>query len=288
MRPSTEVIETFAVRVVASLGGRRNQHWLVDAGGKRLVLRRWATPADDVAYELRLLDRVAVLGWPVAPAVAAPVELGGQLWGLFPFLLGEPWSGADPLAEQRARGRLLAAFHADLVQLRDVGQRRGWRRCETILTDPTLDQVLAEQEQARPGDVRLLRWHLDRARARLAVLRPQERPGQFIHGDFTSWNLRFQGGQLTGILDFELAHWDHQVADFALAWRGKYDAVIQGYTEVSPLEPEEWALLTPVWWAWLIEGACRDLAAGPCDLGWVIKQLVRRSPLMGRDIPAYR
>src|SRR5512142_475595 len=89
MWPSPEIIETFGVRVVAPLGGRLNQHWLVDARSERLVLPRWATPADDVAYELRLLAQVAALGWPVAPAVAEPVELDGQTWGLFPFLPGE-------------------------------------------------------------------------------------------------------------------------------------------------------------------------------------------------------
>ncbi|MGN6359657.1 MAG: phosphotransferase enzyme family protein [Thermomicrobiales bacterium] len=289
MWPSAEVIETIGVRVVAPLGGRLNQHWLVDVGGERLVLRRWATLAGDVAYELQLLDRVAALGWPVAPAVAEPVELDGHLWGLFPFLTGElpPTPRGSP-TEQRARGRLLAAFHADLARLDDLGQRPGWRRCETILADPALDRVLAEREQAYPEEIRLLRWHLDRARARLAGLCPQERPGQLIHGDFSVWNLRYQDGQLSGILDFELAHWDHRIADFALSWRGKYDTVVQGYTEVTPLEPEEWELLTPMWWAWLIEGACRDLAAGPCDLGWVITHLLRRSPLMGRDAAPFR
>jgi aminoglycoside phosphotransferase (APT) family kinase protein len=289
MWPSIEVAETFGVRVVAPLGGRLNQHWLVDAGGERLVLRRWATPADDVTYELRLLARVAALGWPVAPAVAGPVELDGHLWGLFPFLSRElPPTPHGSSTEQRARGRLLAAFHADLARLDDLGQRPGWRRCETILTDPRLDRALAEREQTYPEEIRLLRWHLDWARARLAGLCPQERPGQLIHGDFTAWNLRFQGSQLTGILDFELAHWDHRIADFALSWRGKYDAVIQGYTEVSPLEPEEWELLTPMWWAWLLEVACRDLAAGTHDDGWTTKQLLRRSPLMGRDAVPFR
>ncbi len=35
--------------------------------------------------------------------------------------------------EQRARGRLLAEFHADLAQLRGFGQRGTWRRAEQIL-----------------------------------------------------------------------------------------------------------------------------------------------------------
>lgn len=260
----------------------------MDAHGDRLVLRRWAAPGDviaervgDIAYELRLLARLAALGWPVAPAVAGPVELDGRVWCLFPFLPGDPPSVADPVAEQRARGRLLAAFHADLARLDGLGQRDDWRRCEEILSDPTLDRVLTAHEHERAEEVHMLRWHLDRARERIADLRPRMRPGMVIHGDFTSWNLRFQNGQLSGILDFELAHWDHRIADFALSWRGTYDAV-------SPLEPEEWELLTPMWWALLIDLARRHLVAGTRDDGWIVKQLLRRSPLMGQDAREFR
>lgn len=287
--PGDEVLAAFGVRAVAPLGGRLNRRWLVARGGERLVLRRWAAPPDDVAYELDLLARVAALGWPVAPAVAGPLAAGDALWSLFPLLPGEPPPSAHGTdAEQRARGRLLARFHADLARLDGVGQRTGWRRCEAILADPTFDRLLAAHERERGEEIRLLHWHLDRARARIAALRPADRPDQVVHGDFTAWNLRYQSGRLSGILDFELAHRDHRIADFALAWRGKYDAVVHGYVEVSPLEPEEWALLTPMWWAWLIEGACRDLAAGTRDDGWVAKQLLRRSPLMGSDAAPYR
>src|SRR5206468_1589114 len=151
-----------------------------------------------------------------APAVEGPVEWGGWVWCLFPFLPGDPLSVEDPMAEQRVRGRLLAEFHADLGRLGDFGQRGGWRRCEEILGEAGLDRVLAEHERERPEEVRILRWHLDRAHDRVAGLRPHVRPGMVVHGDFTAWNLRYRAGRLSGILDFELAHWDHRVGDFAL------------------------------------------------------------------------
>lgn len=287
--PSDEVLEKFKVQMVAPLGGRLNQHWLVNFRNERLVLRRWTklSEVDDIEYEARLLKSIAALGWPVAPVVEGPVELWGQMWCLFPYLRGDPPSIDKPIDEQRARGRLLAQFHADLVKLRGFGQRGSWRRCENILCDRTLDQLLLEHERKRPEEVRILRWHLERARERVAGLKLQARPGVVIHGDFTPWNLRFQDGKLSGILDFELAHWDHRVADFALSWRGKYDEVVYGYDEVSPLEPEEWELLTPMWWAGLIEGACRHLSEGTRDDGWIIKKLLERSPLMGRDAATF-
>jgi aminoglycoside phosphotransferase (APT) family kinase protein len=287
-QPSAEVLERFGVRVITPLGGRLNLHWLVEARRERLVLRRWWQSADEIDYELRLLARIAALGWPVAPAVAGPLELDGQIWSLAPFLPGDPHPEKYALTEQRARGRLLAEFHADLAKLGDFGQRGTWRRCEQILGDPTLDDLLTAHERQQPEEIPILRWHLQRARERIAGLALRDRPGIVVHGDFTPWNLCFTNGQLSGILDFELAHWDHRIGEFALAWRGKYDAVIHSYAEVSPLEPEEWELLTPMWWAFLIDGACHYLRSGIRDDGWTIKQLLRRSPLMGSDAAEFR
>ncbi|MBO7744546.1 phosphotransferase [Paenibacillus sp. MWE-103] len=287
--PGQEVLERLGVRSAVPLGGRLNLHWLVAAQHERLVLRRWApgTSREDIDYEARLLRRVAALGWPVAPIVEGPFEAQGAMWSLHPFLPGNPPAEDAGDSDRRARGRLLARFHADLATLDGIGQRGGWRRCEEILGDETLDRVLAEGERSRPEEVRMLRWHLARARERTAGLQLQDRPGIVVHGDFTPWNLRFQDGKLTGILDFELAHRDHRIGDFALTWRGRYDEVVYGYDEVSPLEPEEWELLTPMWWAGLVELACRHLAEGTWDDGWIIKKLLVRSPLMGRDAAAH-
>ncbi|RAP74231.1 phosphotransferase enzyme family protein [Paenibacillus montanisoli] len=287
--PNDEILEKFKINVAAPLGGRLNQHWLVNFNNERLVLRLWsnAIHIDDIQYEVSLLKSVAELGWPVAAVIEGPIEFGGQMWGLFPYLHGEPPSVENPAAEQRARGRLMARFHADLRGLSGIGQRKDWRRCEEILFDDELDLLLSENEMKRPEEIRVLRWHLERARKRVEGLKLHSRPGIVIHGDFTPWNLRFQEGKLSGILDFELAHWDHRVGDFALSWRGKYDEVVYGYDEVSPLEPEEWELLTPMWWAGLIEGACRHLKEGTRDDGWIIKKLLERSPLMGQDAIAF-
>nr|WP_285891261.1 aminoglycoside phosphotransferase family protein [Paenibacillus pasadenensis] len=273
------------------MGGRFNQHWLVNFRGEQLVLRRWwLNSAPDIDYELRLLTSIAKLGWPVAPAVNEPIELSSYFWCLFPYLSGDPPPVENRMMEQRTRGELLAKFHTSLAQLTGFEQRENWRRCEEILGDLTLDRILSENDQKRPEEISILRWHLDRARERIIELKPQIRSGIIIHGDFTPWNLRFKDGCLSGILDFELAHWNHRIADFALSWRGVHDEVIHAYNDFSPLEPEEWELITPMWWAWLIESACRDMAKGiliDYD-GWIIKHLLRRSPLMGQDSVEFR
>jgi Ser/Thr protein kinase RdoA (MazF antagonist) len=276
----------FGIQVLNPLGGRLNRHWLV-AAGERLVLRRWHGASTNVAYEVALLADVAALGWPAPVVVAGPIAYDNAWWSLSPYLPGAPPDTSDPAAEQRRRGRLLAAFHADTAHQGTLDQRPGWRRGEATLTDPSLDTLLAAHERSDPEEGYLLRWHLEQARARTATLALAERPGQVIHGDFTPWNLRFADSHLSGILDFELARVDHRIADFALAWRGTYDDVIHGYTEVTLLEPDEWAALTPLWWAYLIDGLCGLLRQGRRDDGWTAKMLRRRSPLMGPDALPY-
>ena len=301
MNPTRKVLELFGVRLVAPLGGRINQHWLVEASGERFVLRCWGqSPLIDdaalvdvsVGYEVRLVGYLAGLGWPVAPVIVGPTNIAGQLWSLAPFLPGEVPALNSKIhggrEEQRARGRLLAEFHAGLAQVPNSSQRPGWRRCEEILADPWLDETLSQNERERSEEVGILWWHLAQAREQIAVLSLEARPSTIVHGDWTPWNLRFTGGRLSGILDFELAHNDHRVADFALSWRGKYNDVILGYAEVSPLEPEEWALITPLWWTTLIHLACLDMRAGVKDDGWALGKLLLRSPLMGRNAAEYR
>lgn len=287
IHPGTSILKHFQLTLIADLGGRLNQHWLVERRHERLVLQRWAQAYPEITYELGLLERIAAMGWPVAAALVGPIELQGHFWSLAPLLPGTPMPDKNSINEQRSRGHVLAAFHADLSILQGYGQRGTWRRCEAILADTELDKVLTTYAEQQPEESTILRWHLQRARERITAMQLYSRPGSIVHGDFTQWNLHFIDGKLTGILDFELAHWDHRIADFALAWRGAYDHVIQAYNQITPLEPEEWTLLTPMWWAFLIELACQVIRQGKQDDGWIIKQLLRRSALMGPDAAEY-
>lgn len=279
--PPESVLAHLHVQLVGDLGGRHNRHWIV-AGRDKLILRKWAgQPLEDIRYERTLVEGLAMLGWPVAP-LCEPVIIEGKMWSLAPFLPGE-----SPIAkhahEPRARGRVLAELHSDMAQIEMPSHRTGWRRCEAILADPQIDRTLSENESVRPDEVHVVRWHLDRARRRVEGLRMETWPSIPIHGDFAPWNLLYEGDRLTGLLDFELSRNDHRVADFALSWRGQYDAVIEGYEEVAPLSPEERSAITPVWWAELIEGACRNMRHDRSDDGWTIKKLLCRSPMMGPD-----
>lgn len=111
MQSDNEVLAQFGIQLVVPFGGWLNQHWLVEVGRERWVLRRWWRSAASIDwasinYEVRLVAHLAALGWPVAPTVVGPTEIAGDAWSLAPFLSGDLPSAVDPHGEtegQRAR-----------------------------------------------------------------------------------------------------------------------------------------------------------------------------------------
>jgi aminoglycoside phosphotransferase (APT) family kinase protein len=144
---------------------------------------------------------------------------------------------------------------------------------------------------ACPDEGRVLRAHREATVEWFGANAITDAPRRVIHGDFTPWNLLFDRGRLTGVLDFEATHHTLQVADFALSWRGCQDNVLRGYDEVRAMSDEEWRLVRPVFWAWLFIGV-KDLlathyggpgrAGTPLRLAWQTHQLRKHSPLLAR------
>jgi len=287
------VLDLLNVRTDGELGGRANKHWLVTSAGQRLVLRRYQhEPIGDIGYELAVLRRLAALGWPTPVAVADPVWADGHAWCLFQWLPGTPPVGTDSQS-QRDRGRLLARLHEDIATLADLGQRPGARRAEDVVADPELAVRLRAYERLFPDEARIMLWHLDRARQSFAEIGRPGCPLLVLHGDFINQNLLFEGGRLSGVIDFESTHLNHRVSEFALSWRGKYDDVIRGYGDVHPLTELDWALLTPALWSWVFLGVAAEIrrmtsgAIGAHRFEWQVRMLLRRSPLMGRHSVPY-
>jgi Ser/Thr protein kinase RdoA (MazF antagonist) len=302
-------------RVVRPLGGNANMHWLVtetrpvgqvgqadpagqvnhgDAGVA--VLRRygpWHT-VDDVLYELRVLERVAARGWAVPRALTAPTLVGRHLWCLFSYVRGrprQPRTDASRREDQRRRGRLLAALHADLATLTDLGQRPAWQRRDDVLgprTDgPSVEEVITAR--VVQDEAAIMLDYADRARARFAALRAEQLPVLVTHGDLIGGNVLYSKGTLSGIIDFDFTHLDHRAADFAWTWRGKNDDFVYGYEEVTPLTAADRALLAPAYWASVLDSARIELLwgdpgnqperRGQVSLPGVVEYLRRRSAL---------
>lgn len=285
--------EHFGVDVVDFIGHGANSHWFVRRGNTELVLRRFR-PTRSLAYatyEVELLFRLAALGHPVPTVVDDPAEADNCIWFLMSKVAGTP--GSYETDDPRERGRRLAALRGGLDQITDLGQREGRRPTYEPIASPTFDAALAEYSAWFPDDARVLQWHLERCRTALEDHDVFSLPSGILHGDFTPWNLLFTGDELTGIVDFDLSHWAPRIAEFALSWRGKYDDVVFGFDEVSPLSDLEWELLTPIRWAWLlslVEDSINEIRSGsakPQRFEWVINQLLRRSPILERHVTRY-
>jgi aminoglycoside phosphotransferase (APT) family kinase protein len=284
--PPRAVLERLDVdRVVRYLGGRVNAHWLAVRDGTEVVLRRNSIDqtTSTLRFEARVLEHLAGRGWPVPRAIGDGVVLDGHVWETFSRLRGRmrrPRTRTGEQREQRERGRLLAHLHVDLRDL-VLEQRDGWiRREEVLALDPSVETALRRWERKVPAEVRVLRRYAERARSELDGVGLPEWPPIVIHGDFARWNLLFAGGRLSGVLDWELSHVDHRIADFALSWRGHYDDVLLGYEDVTPLDSLERELIRPYYWLWVLEGARRVLLQSTSStpgLDWHVKSLLRSS-----------
>ena len=116
-----------------------------------------------------------------------------------------------------------------------MGQRRGFGLSDEVIGAPGLVDSIRKYEQVRPAEGHIMRWHIDQANEVFDRLDLNDAVTSVLHGDFTPWNLLYEGESLTGILDFEATHLNYRVADFANSWRGYQDEVIDGYEEVLAL-----------------------------------------------------
>lgn len=248
--------------VVRAFGGNANMHWLVREGDVELVLRRygpWRTHAS-VEYELAVIDYLAPR-WPVAAPVVPPVTIGAHSWAIFPRLNGRASHGSvltwTPAA-QRQQGRLVAALQEDLAGLTGLEQRDGFVRADEVFgprsDGPTVREILSDASLIDPEVGKRLLAYADRAQERFDAVDATARTTQVIHGDLQPANTFYTGGKLTGLIDFDLAHRNHRVADFAYTWWGDDDDVIAGFEEISPLDDAEKELLAPILWASVLNG----------------------------------
>ena len=264
-----EALRAFGISDASSIeplsGGAANEHWRVEVPGVgSRVLRRYhqrQTQAS-VAYEHRLLQFLHERGWPVAPAIVASggsqLETDSGRWALFPFRTGEP-----PEPDQRTmqrKGALLALLHADLRDWTE-GQRPGFGRITDLDTPLRLDGfadfhalvawfALTDPERA----ARLEDMH-DLVVALLDQLDYGSLPDDVVYFECLGNNILFEGNDVTGLLDFDLAHRDARVVDIGRslvvdAWMDGWQvhAFIAGYqAHAEPqLTPVEAKLVAPM------------------------------------------
>lgn len=286
-RPAIEeALRAFGITGASSVkvleGGAANEHWRVDVPGEGVrVLRRYhrrQTQAS-VAYEHRLLQFLHEQGWPVAPAIVASggsqLETDSGRWALFPFKPGEP--PEDDQRTMQRKGALLALLHADLRGWQE-GQRPGFGRITDLDTPLRLDgfadfhALVAWYALTEPERAAKLEDMRDLVVALLDQLGYGDLPDDVVYFECLGNNILFVGNDVTGMLDFDLAHRDARVADIGRslvvdAWMDgwRLHAFIAGYQAHAdpPLTAEEARLIAPMMLAAEFWTTCIALAI--CD-----------------------
>jgi Ser/Thr protein kinase RdoA (MazF antagonist) len=283
------------------LADRASGTWGATRDGTELIVKYFDEATfPDWQYPLRVAAALRGLGWPTPEPVEEPLTGPHGTWVLFRRLPGRSVrpGAKDQPAERRARGRLLAELHSAAADTGIDDQRGGFDAPAEVVTDPELERWLRRHEVENPEQGGVLLRCQEATALWFAEHPALDAPRSVIHGDFAPWNLLFDDGRLTGLLDFEATHHTFQVADFALSWRGYQDDVLRGYDEVRALSDLEWHLVEPTYRAWLFLGVKEALAAHysapgdpgePLNLEWQFTHATRRSPLIvhktGAQVP---
>ena len=197
--------------------GRNNEHWYVGAG---LVLRRYGPFRSDAAidYEHAIVAaapgaRLAGRGPDSSAGGRMVVVDDGRRYSLFPRLAGRRGSPGRP-RQPRELGRLLGRLHRDLAAVSIAGPPDAFPRILEMAADPAWQRLDALDDPVLNG---LIRRKLAEVRT-AAGSAASGRPGvQLVHGDWHDGNILYQGGIVSGILDFDFAHPDLPLVDVAIA-----------------------------------------------------------------------
>ena len=252
-----EEVQAFALeydigRVVACKGiaeGIENSNFLLvtEQGPFILTLYERRVKRDDLPFFIALMEHLAARGIPCPVPVRgrdgrALRTLAGRCAAVVTFLRGM-WPKRPQPGHCQALGEALARMH---VAGADFPMRRrndlsvgGWR-------------PLYEAAAHRPGAVAPdLAAELMGELAMLERRWPQALPQGVIHADLFPDNVFFEGGRLSGLIDFYFACNDFLAYDLAVcvnAWCFEGDGsfnitkarrLISGYTAVRPLSAEE-------------------------------------------------
>lgn len=214
-------------RTARLTGGAANEHWRVDApGAEPLVLRRYSDrhAIRAIPYEHELLRFLAERQWPVAAPLATPdgdtvVETEDGCWSLFPFLEGSP-PPHEPIYQQR-KGAVLALLHEDMRAWDSPGQRPTFGRVTDLDAPVRADgfdsfaALIAWFAESDPERAAALAGFRERNLDALSRKGYDAQPDVVIYNECLQNNVLFDAGDVTAILDFDLAHEDARVADIA-------------------------------------------------------------------------
>lgn len=234
-------------------GGAVQENWRIEAvaeGGPNAGNRAWVLRTDATARlsvsldrdaEAQVLRRAAEGGVKVARPVAEGAGDGpiGK-----PFMVQE-WIEGTALAHRLTRDpqftahgtSIVAELAAELARIHAISPSSQSLKCLPVPMQPParaevsrLRAALDKSVDARPALEYVLTWLDQNA--------PPARPLALVHGDFRTGNYLVRDGHVTGILDWEFAHWGDPDEDLgwftARCWRVGRDEMVAG--GMAPLE----------------------------------------------------
>jgi Ser/Thr protein kinase RdoA (MazF antagonist) len=231
----------------------RAHYWEVVAeDNRRYFLKQFHDwfPPESITYTHSIHTRLTEQGLPAPRAVldrdgASFTRAGGCYWALYHALDGRHANERDWMWGRPKAAETLGALHHALEGFTPEGEPfEPW----TAWTIDTVDRVLESwqpQPDLLPGE--LLGFVRDRLAHRYFGQLYPELPKLVVHGDYVSANVLWRGdaisSTISGILDFERAHPDTALFDFAWGLGDRRPpllrAAVASYTRARALSPVE-------------------------------------------------
>jgi aminoglycoside phosphotransferase (APT) family kinase protein len=262
MREALEALLGPTTEPVLLAGGASKEAWAVDAGGKRLLVRRAAGGVIH-RHTLSLRDEFAVLeaAYEAGVKVPRPVMYIPELEGREAFVM-ERLDGETigrRIVRMDVPAQLPVQLAEELAKIHAIPRER-----LPFLQEARLERLMDELDgvgEPHPAIELGLWW--------LRENRPPPRAAVVTHGDYRIGNVVVDEHGLVGILDWEFAHLDEPVRDLGFglvrAWRfgvdekrfggiADVDEYLERYNELTGLDvrPDEldyWELAGNVGWA---------------------------------------
>lgn len=252
--------------------GNVNETVFIQTTYGRFVLRRNQQQMSERAHRHRhsLIAHLYEHNFPVPALIPTRdgetmLKLDGSLYEVQIFVEGKDFNPDQPQQLERI-GMTLAHYHCLVQGFAQPMQQTAPRynpRCVLGMTERLMEcDVMGDLWPS-------LAWYDARAAQLRTALREETYsylPHCLIHGDMHSGNMRFMGNEVAALLDYDQVSWDARIVDLAdalvsfatdgsyanqMLWgvfRGPLDEqraarLLAGYVAVTPLQPQEIALL---------------------------------------------
>lgn len=229
----------------------RAHFWEVYVGNKHYFLKQFHSwyPVESIRYTHSILAHLVDQGLP-APRVipsasgASFAEVDGSHWALYQALEGRHATERDWMWGRPKAAEMLGALHHTLEGFTPEGEPfQPWG----AWTLETVDRVLENWRPHPDLSPDLLAFVRERLATRYFGMLYPQLPKLVVHGDFMTTNVLWRGDSvsaaISGVVDFERAHPDTALFDFAWGLGDRRPpllrATVASYSRMRPLSPVE-------------------------------------------------